>query len=108
MLSDAGWSSLVARWAHNPKVAGSNPAPATNIPPDPRGFFIWDGPLETIRLHIEKKNRAGKTVTVLEGFTRDQAYLGSLASRLKQACGTGGTLRGLHVEIQGDFRTRVR
>ena len=27
---DAGWSSLVARRAHNPKVAGSNPAPATN------------------------------------------------------------------------------
>src|SRR6185369_8059568 len=26
---DAGWSSLVARRAHNPKVAGSNPAPAT-------------------------------------------------------------------------------
>src|SRR5690242_15076495 len=26
---NAGWSSLVARWAHNPKVAGSNPAPAT-------------------------------------------------------------------------------
>ncbi len=28
--SEAGWSSQVARWAHNPKVAGSNPAPATN------------------------------------------------------------------------------
>ena len=27
----AGWSSLVARRAHNPKVAGSNPAPATQI-----------------------------------------------------------------------------
>src|SRR3954454_16575207 len=26
----AGWSSLVARWAHNPKVEGSNPSPATN------------------------------------------------------------------------------
>ena len=26
----AGWSSPVARWAHNPKVGGSNPAPATN------------------------------------------------------------------------------
>src|ERR1019366_1387997 len=25
----AGWSSLVARWAHNPKVGGSNPPPAT-------------------------------------------------------------------------------
>ena len=28
--SDAGWSSLAARRAHNPKVVGSNPAPATN------------------------------------------------------------------------------
>ncbi len=27
----AGWSSLVARWAHNPKVVGSNPAPATKL-----------------------------------------------------------------------------
>ena len=27
----AGWSSLVARWAHNPKVRGSNPLPATNF-----------------------------------------------------------------------------
>ena len=29
---DAGWSSLVARRAHNPKVVGSNPAPATSFP----------------------------------------------------------------------------
>ena len=29
----AGWSSPVARQAHNLKVAGSNPAPATNTPP---------------------------------------------------------------------------
>ena len=26
----AGWSSMVARRAHNPEVVGSNPAPATN------------------------------------------------------------------------------
>ena len=31
-FSDAGWSSLVARRAHNPKVVGSNPAPATKFP----------------------------------------------------------------------------
>ena len=29
----AGWSSSVARRAHNPKVVGSNPAPATKSPP---------------------------------------------------------------------------
>jgi hypothetical protein len=28
----AGWSSSVARRAHNPKAAGSNPAPATKYP----------------------------------------------------------------------------
>ena len=30
----AGWSSPVARWAHNPKVAGSNPVPASNFSGD--------------------------------------------------------------------------
>jgi tetratricopeptide (TPR) repeat protein len=40
---DAGWSSLVARWAHNPKVAGSNPAPATIglIPPTRNGPVLF-------------------------------------------------------------------
>ena len=32
MNIDAGWSSSVARRAHNPKVVGSNPAPAIAIP----------------------------------------------------------------------------
>ena len=29
LINIAGWSNLVARWAHNPEVVGSNPAPAT-------------------------------------------------------------------------------
>lgn len=39
----AGWSSLVARRAHNPKVVGSNPAPATRTSRNKKpllGFFI--------------------------------------------------------------------
>jgi hypothetical protein len=39
--SIAGWSSLVARRAHNPKVVGSNPAPATRFFKAPfRGFLF--------------------------------------------------------------------
>ena len=38
--SDAGWSSLVARRAHNPKVVGSNPAPATNLLSIYRGLDV--------------------------------------------------------------------
>ncbi len=34
ITTDAGWISMVARRAHNPKVAGSNPAPATEKPQD--------------------------------------------------------------------------
>jgi len=64
--------------------------------------------MEIIRLHIEKKNRGGKTVTVLEGFTHDHHYLEELARRLKQSCGTGGTLKDRIIEIQGDFRPRLR
>ena len=36
----AGWSSLVARQAHNLKVGGSNPSPATNYPFDLKKFMI--------------------------------------------------------------------
>ena len=44
--SVAGWSSLVARWAHNPKVVGSNPAPATKVKErrpskERRRFAFW-------------------------------------------------------------------
>ena len=38
MMDDAGWSSLEARRAHNPKVIGSNPIPATTVNPL-NGFY---------------------------------------------------------------------
>ena len=106
---DAGWSSLVARWAHNPKVAGSNPAPATNSPPS-MGVFYFYGftTMETIHLHIEKKSRRGKTVTVLDGFTRDYIQMERLAGQFKKACGTGGTFKDGSIELQGDLRLKVR
>src|SRR6056297_2358383 len=47
--SIAGWSSLAARRAHNPKVAGSNPAPATRSSvqesPWSSGAFLFSGPV---------------------------------------------------------------
>src|SRR6185312_7547668 len=44
-VTDAGWSSLVARRAHNPKVAGSNPAPATTEAPSRQGAFVLLRPM---------------------------------------------------------------
>ena len=60
--------------------------------------------METIYIRIEKKARRGKTVTILDGFTRRQEELKSLASQMKKSCGAGGTVRNGVIEIQGDFR----
>jgi len=60
--------------------------------------------MEIIYIRIEKKGRGGKTVTVLEGFTRRPEELEELASQMKRACGAGGTVRNGIIEIQGDCR----
>ena len=59
-------------------------------------------------LRLERKGRGGKTVTVVAGLPRNAAFLASLASELKRACGTGGTAQEDAVEIQGDQRERLR
>ena len=54
----AGWSSLVARWAHNPKVVGSNPTPATKvIEPKSLMYFHFSGIflLVRVRIHPDRK-----------------------------------------------------
>jgi translation initiation factor 1 len=61
-----------------------------------------------VRLLRDKKSRAGKTVTLITGLSGTPAALSALASDLKRLCGTGGTLRGDVLEIQGDFRDRLR
>ena len=60
------------------------------------------------KLRMEKKGRGGKTVTVIAGVPGSPSELEKLLSELKRLCGTGGTLRGDLVEIQGDHRTRLR
>jgi translation initiation factor 1 len=63
--------------------------------------------LEVIRLRVEKSGRCGKTVTLLEGFTRRREDLLELARELKGRCGTGGTVKDGRIEIQGDFREAI-
>ena len=58
-------------------------------------------------LRLEKKGHGGKTVTVVDGLPQNTAFLWSLASELKRACGTGGTVGEGRIEIQGDQRERV-
>ena len=61
-----------------------------------------------VRLLRDRKSRGGKTVTLITGLSGTPTALAALASDLKRLCGTGGTLRGDVLEIQGDFRERLR
>lgn len=58
---------------------------------------------QTARLAVEKRPK-GKVVTVVSGLDPDGNDLADLATRLKTACGTGGTLKENCVELQGDHR----
>lgn len=57
---------------------------------------------------MEKKGRAGKTVTVVYDLPQNDQFLKELSQELKKACGTGGSVVGSGVELQGDVRDRVR
>lgn len=60
------------------------------------------------RLRIEKAGRRGKTVTVVEGLPRNDAFVKDLAAELKRACATGGKAVEDRVELQGDHTDRLR
>lgn len=62
----------------------------------------------TAKLRIETKGRGGKTVTVIDGLPRNDAFLKELAARLKRQCGTGGSAGDGAIELQGDHRAKLR
>jgi translation initiation factor 1 len=57
-----------------------------------------------VRVGRETKGRAGKGVTVVTGLPLAAAEIDALAAQLKKRCGSGGTVRGGMIEIQGDHR----
>lgn len=66
----------------------------------------------TVVFRLEKGGRGGKTVTVMDGFPRNEEYLKALAKELKAKCGVGGTHligeKGGTIEIQGDKRDQLK
>lgn len=60
------------------------------------------------KLRLEKKGRGGKTVTVVYDLPPNDTFLKDLGQRLKRECGTGGSVTGNTIELQGEMRDRVR
>lgn len=59
---------------------------------------------QQLTVSIERKGRAGKTATIISGFTLSETEVGEIASLLKTRLGVGGSSRSSEILIQGDRR----
>lgn len=57
-----------------------------------------------LNIVVERKGRAGKTATIVCGFTVSEARLKEIATGLRQALGCGGSARESEILLQGDCR----
>lgn len=69
----------------------------TTLPPSRQRLIV----------RIDRRGRAGKQVTLIEGFKGSGDDLAALAKTLKVKCGVGGTAKDGEITIQGDLRDKV-
>ena len=62
---------------------------------------------QTIYLHRDSKGRGGKSVTLVKNLVLSEEDMKELAKRLKQVCGSGGTVKDNMIEIQGEHREKI-
>lgn len=63
---------------------------------------------QVLRITLETKHRAGKTVTLVTGFVGLEDDMAELGKKLKNQCGTGGSAKDGEIILQGDHREKVR
>lgn len=100
MSSDNDWKQrLGVVYSTNPdfQYQTAQEAEAETLPPARQRLIVA----------IDRRQRAGKQVTLVKGFVGTSDDLSALAKVLKTKCGVGGTAKDGEITIQGDLRDKV-
>jgi translation initiation factor 1 len=62
---------------------------------------------QKLKIRLDTKHRAGKAVTLIEGFVGKEEDMQELGKKLKSFCGTGGSAKDGEIIVQGDQREKV-
>jgi translation initiation factor 1 len=62
---------------------------------------------QKLRVKLDTKQRAGKVVTLVDGFIGTEEDLETLGKQLKTKCGTGGSAKDGLIIIQGDYKDKI-
>lgn len=81
----------------NFKPEDAEDSPTPSIPKDK----------QQLRIYLDRKNRGGKSVTIVSGFMGPEDELLSLGKTLKNACGVGGNVKEGLILIQGELKEKV-
>jgi translation initiation factor 1 len=100
MKADNDWKKrLGVVYSTDPgyEYTGEEESGTDTLPPGSQKLYV----------SLDRKNRKGKTVTLVQGFTGRDEDLKDLGKRLKSSCGVGGSVKDGEIILQGDFRDRV-
>lgn len=83
--------------------------PETTAPREEEEIQLPGTPVskQIIRISLDRKHRAGKEVTLLEGFQMSEVELTEMAKKLKTLCGVGGSMAEGFILLQGDHRKKL-
>ncbi len=62
---------------------------------------------QKLRVKLDTKQRAGKVVTLVEGFCGMEEDLEALGKQLKTKCGAGGSAKDGLILVQGDYKEKI-